>query len=114
MVLPWNARPGISFAAGLLLVAVTMQPQAASAHSGASAVVHCRATVGRPMVQACARDRAEKGRWAAPVRRAWPFVDFLGRADVRLARRGGGNREVIGQRGERFPRLRAVLDYLQL
>ena len=147
MVLPWNARPGISFPAGLLLVAVAMQPRAASAHSGASAVAHCRATVGRPivqacmqskiqhfggarrhhvatcrqdakpavracvqrtvphlvehcratvgrpMVQACTRSCGEGRRPAASVRRALPFVDFLGRAGVRLARRGGGNGE---------------------
>ena len=137
MVLPWNARPGISFPAGLLLVAVAMQPRAASripvrarwhtagrrsavrsckpacnrkssilaVRDGITSrpagrtkpavracvqrtvphlVEHCRATVGRPMVQAwCTRSCGEGRRPAASVRRALPFVDFLGRAGVR-------------------------------
>ena len=54
-------------------------------------VAHCRETVGRPMVQACVQDRAEKEGGHAAVRRALPDVDVLGGAGVRVALRGGAN-----------------------
>jgi hypothetical protein len=44
-------------AGGLLMSVVTMIPQQAEAHSGASAVMECRSTVGKPIVQACVRSK---------------------------------------------------------
>lgn len=41
------------------LIAVAMIPPQAAAHSGASAVKECRSTVGKPIVQACVRSRAQ-------------------------------------------------------
>lgn len=46
-------------AAGWLLSLVVMMPQPAVAHSGASAVMECRSTVGRPIVQACVRSKLQ-------------------------------------------------------
>ena len=54
-----NRRSLAAFVAGLLVVAVTMLPRGASAHSGASAMAHCRATVGRPLVQACVHSKIQ-------------------------------------------------------
>ena len=49
-----------SLAGGLLMSLVTMIPQQAAAHSGASAVRECRSTVGRPIVQACVRSKLQR------------------------------------------------------
>jgi hypothetical protein len=53
----WNEWPFAASAAGVLLAVLTMQPQGASAHSGASAMAHCRATIGRPIVQTCVQSK---------------------------------------------------------
>jgi hypothetical protein len=55
--LRWNERPFAASAAGLLLLVLAIQPEAASAHSGASAMAHCRATVGAPIVRACVQSK---------------------------------------------------------
>ena len=56
-------------AVGFLTSAGVMSPLQAAVHSGASAVRECRATVGRPIVQACVRlkVRHEGGRPRAHV-----------------------------------------------
>lgn len=59
LVLRWNEWPFAASAAGLLLAVFTTQPQAASAHSGASAMAHCRATIGRPIVQTCVQSKVQ-------------------------------------------------------
>lgn len=41
----------------LIYVVATMIPPQAAAHTGASAVKECRATVGRPIVSGCVRSR---------------------------------------------------------
>ncbi|MDP3690746.1 hypothetical protein [Bradyrhizobium sp.] len=47
-------------AGGLVISGVAMvMPPRAAAHSGASAVKECRATVGKPIVQACVRSRVQ-------------------------------------------------------
>jgi len=46
-------------ASGLLMSAGAMSPLHAAMHSGASAVRECRATVGRPIVQACVRSKVQ-------------------------------------------------------
>ncbi|WP_291859757.1 hypothetical protein [Bradyrhizobium sp.] len=49
-------RAGLAGGLIISVVAAMIPPQAA-AHTGASAVKECRATVGRPIVRACVRSR---------------------------------------------------------